>query len=225
MSYKKLKQEVKRILVDKVITRENEIYEKYPPEKIIPCLQGLLFEKEEIIKFRAVESIGFASLIMAEKNIENVRILMRKFMWNLNEESGGIGWGSQESMCEVAASIDKIYNEFIEIIVSYLNPESSSFLDHKELHPGVIWGIGRLGMKNKKTGAIAKYVLKDSIHDENPKIKGLSIWAAQKCKIKGLEKGIQKYTKDQTRFTIYENGKIHTTTIADQAKTFLKLTA
>jgi len=40
---------------------------------------------------------------LAEKDMESARVVMRRLMWNLNEESGGIGWGCPEAMGETMA--------------------------------------------------------------------------------------------------------------------------
>ena len=38
---------------------------------------------------------------LAEHDMESARVVMRRLMWNLNDESGGIGWSSPEAMGEI----------------------------------------------------------------------------------------------------------------------------
>ena len=49
---------------------------------------------------------------MGQKNMEKARIVMRRIMWNLNDESGGIGWGSPEAMGEILCQSPELALEF-----------------------------------------------------------------------------------------------------------------
>jgi hypothetical protein len=62
-------------------------------------------------------------------------------MWNLNDESGGIGWGSPEAMGEILCQIPKLAEEFKSILFSYLEP-GGNFIEHEMLQRGVLWGVG-----------------------------------------------------------------------------------
>jgi hypothetical protein len=64
-------------------------------------------------------------------------------MWQLNEESGGIGWGVAEVMGEAMARNETLAREFGRILVSYLD-EGGNYLEFEPLQSGVLWGIGRL---------------------------------------------------------------------------------
>ena len=78
---------------------------------------------------------------LAAKKMERARILMRRIMWNLNDESGGIGWGSPEAMGEILSKSPELAMEFKSILFSYLDP-NGNFLEHEALQRGVLWGIG-----------------------------------------------------------------------------------
>jgi hypothetical protein len=43
---------------------------------------------------------------LADKDMESARVIMRRLMWSLNDESGGIGWGAPEAMGEI---VDFLY--------------------------------------------------------------------------------------------------------------------
>ena len=80
---------------------------------------------------------------LAENDLEAARNWMRRFMWQLNEESGGIGWGVAEVMGEVMARHEGLAREFARILLSYLD-ENGNYLEFEPLQKGVLWGIGRL---------------------------------------------------------------------------------
>ena len=78
---------------------------------------------------------------MADNHMEKARDLMRRFMWNLNDESGGIGWGSAEAMGEVLSRHPGLAAEFDSILFSYLDPRAN-YIDNTDLQQGILWGIG-----------------------------------------------------------------------------------
>ena len=47
-----------------------------------------------MIKWHAVSALGAIVAALAEKEMESARIIMRRLMWSLNDESGSIGSGS-----------------------------------------------------------------------------------------------------------------------------------
>ncbi|MBU2622772.1 MAG: HEAT repeat domain-containing protein, partial [Proteobacteria bacterium] len=80
---------------------------------------------------------------VADADIESARVVMRRLMWNLNDESGGIGWGSPEAMGEIIARNMQLGEEFSRILISYINKDGN-YLENEVLQQGVIWGIGRI---------------------------------------------------------------------------------
>ena len=68
---------------------------------------------------------------------------MRRLMWMLNDESGGIGWGAPEAMAEAMACHPRLAEEYVRILLSYIR-EDGNFLEYEPLRRGALWGIGRL---------------------------------------------------------------------------------
>ena len=66
-------------------------------------LFSFLYSGDEKIRWRAVTAMGVVVGHLADTAMESARVVMRRFMWNLNDESGGIGWGSPEAMGEITA--------------------------------------------------------------------------------------------------------------------------
>ena len=65
----------------------------------------------------------------------------------LNDESGGIGWGAPEAMGEITAENEILAREYHPILVSYID-EKGNPLENHLLERGVMWGIGRLAQKS-----------------------------------------------------------------------------
>ena len=79
---------------------------------------------------------------LAAEDMEEARILMRRILWSLNEESGGIGWGMPEALGEIMAVNARLAREYGNMLVSYMREEN--FLELAALQRGLLWGIGRL---------------------------------------------------------------------------------
>ncbi len=116
------------------------------PAKIIGPLLAFLMETDEPARWRAIRSIGLTVSAMARQDMESARDIMRRLMWSLNDESGGIGWGSPEAMGEIMAENGDLAREYHRILVSYIDPNGNP-IDNEVLECGVMWGICRLAQK------------------------------------------------------------------------------
>jgi hypothetical protein len=114
-----------------------------PARQAVNPLFSFFFHKDELIRWRSVSAMGAVVSNLFSEDRESARVVMRRLMWNLNDESGGIGWGSPEAMGDIMARSKGLAEEFHSILVSYLK-ENGNFLEHEILQSGVLWGLGRL---------------------------------------------------------------------------------
>lgn len=138
---RKTKKKVGRILLEDSRETAFAALENIPDEQLVGHLFAHFYHKEELIKFRSIAAMGALGARMAKKEMEKARIVLRRIMWNLNDESGGIGWGSPEAMGEILAQSPELAREFKSILFSYLDPDGN-YLEHPMLQRGVLWGIG-----------------------------------------------------------------------------------
>ena len=67
-------------------------------QKAISPLFSALYNISPLVRWHAVTAFGVVVSAMAEQAPEKARIVMRRFIWNLNDESRAIGWGTPETM-------------------------------------------------------------------------------------------------------------------------------
>jgi hypothetical protein len=120
-----------------------EIY-SYAPRQVINPLISFFCNKDIKIKQRAIITIGKVVQLLADENMESARIVMRRLMWSLNDESGGIGWGAPEAMAEIMCLNAQLAKEYSSILISYANPHGN-YLEHVELQKEVLRGLARIG--------------------------------------------------------------------------------
>lgn len=114
-----------------------------PPSKSVNPLFSFIQSTDEALKWRAIRAMGKVVAKMASENLESARVVMRRLMWSLNDESGGIGWGAPEAMGEIMAQDERLAGEYKKILFSYVEKEGN-YLEHEPLRKGAIWAIERI---------------------------------------------------------------------------------
>ena len=114
-----------------------------PARQVINPLFSFLLHHDEQVKWRAVSAMGDIVANLAEKDMESARVVMRRLMWVLNDESGGIGWGAPETMGEIISCHEGLAKEYASVLVSYIH-EDGNFLEYEPLQRGAVWGVGRV---------------------------------------------------------------------------------
>jgi len=160
---RKIKKMVGEILLDSCREKALKKLELIADEQLVGPLFSHFYHKDELIKFRSITAMGALGARVGQKNMEKARIILRRIMWNLNDESGGIGWGSPEAMGEILCHSPKLALEFKSILFSYLDP-GGNHIEHEVLQRGVLWGIGTylasspLDMNERTKGLLMAYL-------------------------------------------------------------------
>jgi HEAT repeat protein len=171
-------------------------------------LFSFLCSAEIDLKWHAAELLGAIVAEMAEEDMEPAREIMRRLMWSLNDESGGIGWGAPEAMAEVMARHEGLAREFAPILVSYIR-EDANFIRHEPLQRGVVWGIGRLAKEHPALlrAAGATDALLARLNSQDDEVRGLAAWALGFLAVREARPKLRERLKDEGRFTLYAEGK------------------
>ncbi len=201
-----LKQQVLQIIRSDNWDSRLEELNSLPTLQVINTLISLFCDTNEEIKWRVITATGIVVSRLADEDIESARIIMRRLMWNLNSESGGIGWGTPEAMGEIMACHDVLAKEFAQILVSYAIPEGDNFLEFPALQQGVLWGLGRLSQVHPELVHDAVAALPFFLASEDATVRGLGAWVAGIVKARELRGDIEKLIDDATEIHIYLDG-------------------
>ncbi len=172
---RQLKKEIlKKLEVDSEdFEKSLEYLKNLPARQAVNPLFSFFFHKDELIRWRSVSAMGAVVSNLFSQDRESARVVMRRLMWNLNDESGGIGWGSPEAMGDIMARSKGLAGEFHNILVSYLK-ENGNFLEHEILQSGVLWGLGRLASVRPEKVAEALDFIPSFLSSQNAVHRGLS---------------------------------------------------
>ena len=144
---------------------------RMPSGKVVNALFTLLYNQDEIVKWRAVTFMGFFVQDLAEEDMESARNVVRRLMWNLNDESGGIGWGAPEAMGEILTRHEKLAREYASILLSYANKDGN-YLELPMLQRGLLWGIARFSEARPQFVIGSKSHFFPYLQSEDPAVRG-----------------------------------------------------
>ncbi len=142
MREREIKRKISPLLEGHDFPRLLEEVREFPSQRVISTLMSGLYKTNETVKWNCVSLMGEIVNDLAHQDMEAARIIMRQLLWNLNEESGGIGWGMPEAMGEVLAVNSALAGEYTHMLVSYMREEN--YLELPALQHGLMWGLGRL---------------------------------------------------------------------------------
>ena len=202
---RKLKRKVLDLLKEEDMDRALAAIGSLPPRQVINPLFSFLCSTEPQVKWRAVKAIGQVVKNIAEEDMESARVIMRRMIWNLNDESGGIGWGLPEAMGEVMAQHQGLATEYVMILQSYIR-EDGNYLEYQPLQRGVLWGLGRLAQEKSELLKNATPHLRPFLSSNDAVLRGLAAWVMRLLGVSEGDPALTPLENDETEFTLYLNG-------------------
>jgi len=192
---------------------------------LINPLFSALYNIDDTVRWHAVSAFGLIVDRMARKDMESARIVFRRFLWSLNDESGGIGWGAPEAMAEIMAKNENLFREYGHMLFSYMREDGTepfqdgNYIELPELQRGVVWGVARLSDIYKETlienGVVGDLLSYLDSHDGV--VRGMAVWALGKLKAASAKSAIQALLADQTSVSLYDIGILIETTVSELA--------
>ncbi len=197
-------------------------YLNLPLRKVLGPLFSLLLAPEPLLKWRAVSAFGVIAAKLAEQDLESARVVMRRLMWNLNEESGAIGWGAPESMGESLARCPRLGVEFNRILISYAQEPMSgdgNYLDHEPLRRGAYWGMTRLADVRPELVRQGISTFLDLLRDEDPQNQALGLWGLGSVGSgQEVASAVHSLIDDKNVVVLYRNDQLREHIVRDLAR-------
>ena len=218
---RQLKKKIQQLLLQKDFERGLADIAGIPARRAVNPLFSFLCSVDETLKWRSVTAMGEVVDRLAAADIESARVIMRRLMWHLNDESGGIGWGCPEAMGEIMARNEKLADEFWCILISYIRP-NGNFLEHKTLQRGLLWGIGRLALARPHLLKDAAEYLHPFMQADDPYLRGLATWAAGALQNTHTQKLLNDLKADTAELNIYLDRQMTSCSVAELATTALE---
>jgi hypothetical protein len=207
MSGRQVKKKMLQLLVAEDFIKGLDEIRRLPPKKVVGPLFSYLCSLDEVVKWHAVTAMGMVISDLAASDLESARVVMRRFIWNLNLESGGIGWGCPESMAEAMACNEKLAAEYGCILISYIQPDGN-YLEHEGLQRGVLWGVGRLTHTRPECMQTVAGFLIPYMNSEDPNLRGRAVWAVSPVLSPEAIRRLQQLAHDPAGLMLYQGGQL-----------------
>lgn len=229
MSSRKIKQAVQDLLASEDLEHIEREIRQYKEKDLLNPLFSALSRPEELVRWHAVSAFGQVVPRLADQDMEAARIVMRRFLWSLNDESGGIGWGAPEAMAEIMLHHDRLAEEYLHMLISYLRPDGplehqdGNFIELPALQRGVLWGIGRVAEGRAKM-LVARGVVADLfpfLQSEDGGVQGLAAWALgrlQGDRVDETREALLALVPDSTPVRLYGQGQVRVFSVAGLVK-------
>lgn len=198
---------------------------QYDEHGLVNPLFSALYRPEEMLRWHTVTLFGEVLNRLALKDMEAARIVMRRYLWSLNDESGGIGWGAPEAMAEAMVYHQGLCDEYLHMLLSYMRPDGplehqdGNYLELPELQRGLLWGIARLAESRpqlmQQKGVAAD--LPGYLDSQDPTVRGLAALALGWIGTDGDVEMLENMRDDLRAVRLYHEGVVSVVMVADLA--------
>jgi len=231
VSCRKAKRTVIRLLAGNDLEHIRARLAEMGVKEALHALFSGICRSEENIRWNAIVCMGTVVARLAEQDMEEARIVMRRLLWSLNDESGGIGWGAPEAMAEIMACHEGLAEEYIHMLISYMREDGEelfqdgNYLEHAGLQRGLMWGMARLAATRPdmlvRRGAISD--LLPYLHSSDATVRGL---AARSLGLLGAEEALprlQLLGNDDELVRFFDAGSVRSAKVAELASTAIDM--
>lgn len=205
------RQQRKRLVKDLVSSRQLPQLIAFAQEdkRVIGVLCALLFERDDRIRWRAIEALGAVAAILSVTNLESVRELLRRLEWLMNDESGGSGWHSPEAMAAIVMNVPVMMDDFGLILGSYLNDEP--------LRRGAHWAVAAIAKTRPDLFTDRIDELTGSLLSVDPYVRGYAVLALASLDHESVGARTQSLKNDAGTLDLYcrDTGEMRTTTVEE----------
>ncbi len=144
--------------------------------KVLRFLTARLCTGDDDMKWKAVRALG---VVAGEREVtgeERVRELLRRFVWQMSDESGNVPYGIPEAFGEVLVARPELQEEFLPLLCSLAyDPERTQF---GPIEQGVIWALARVGAPAAACSPEAvEAVVRAAAEHHDPQTRHLASWA------------------------------------------------
>jgi hypothetical protein len=178
-------------------------------------LTSLTYDEDALVRWRAIEAAGWVVATLAAADLDKVRDSIRRLLWLMNDESGGLGWHAPELIGEMLCHAPSLIPEFASMLPSFLREEP--------FEAGTHWAMARLAQVAPRAVAGSASHLTRSLDDPDPMIRALAARFLVAVKAGHLDSELNRLRTDPQEFQIYDpdGGSLKTTSVGEFVEAIL----
>ena len=170
---------------------------------VVRVLPTMLFDREPLICWRAIGALGTVAAVIAKADLERVRVMIRAQLWQMNDESGNVGWYAAEAIGEILYNVPILIDEFGQLLLSYL--------DEEPFERGAHWAVARVASLRPDIYRDRLDELLPSLESNDAYVRAFAISALLRINAEGSKKYTARLIKDRAVFSYYDfdDGALH----------------
>lgn len=172
-------------------------------QRVGEVLLQFLYDPHDLLHWRALEGLGR----VAGSQPEQVKGLIPRLIWLLNEDSGSFGWGAAAALGEIGRGNISLVQEIIPMFCGFLEEDFS--------REPMLWGIGRLAEVNPDRLIEVLPMLVPFLTSAEAQVRALAAWALGKAGYGAAADGLRALFQDDRPVAIYDGGELRRTTVAE----------
>jgi hypothetical protein len=205
-----VKKQVRELLLQKDYTRLVDLCTKY--KRFWMELKFSLYDIDETIKWPAIEAVGELMKHWWEQGDKaKVREYIRNLFWSMNDESGGIGWSSPQTIAEIIVDIPELIDPYGNMMVAHS-------LEEPFFVKGALWGIGKLGELIIEAVDFFRDKVLAAFNSDDAETLGLAAWSMGETGFKPALIFLRKLSIRTEPVCIYIEGEFEEKTLGEWAK-------
>lgn len=173
----------------------------------IRTLFAALFELDPRLRWRAIEALGHVAAELATSDPNRIRDWIRRILWNMMEESGGLMWHGPEAIGEVLARVPVLASEYVGPL--------GSFRMEEPFEAGTYTALARLAEVAPASVRRIAEALVPGLTDPDPRIRAHAALALGRVGHAPAVSAVRALVSDPDPVTVYDaaTGELRETTV------------
>jgi hypothetical protein len=214
-------QEMKHAVVAALEMNDFEAIERLALQdrRMLSALVRLAYDRETLVGWRAIAAAGQVASVFVRNNYEFLRETVRKLLWSLTDESGGIGWSAPELIGEIVSADPKKFSDVVPIIAEVFCIEEVVF------KPGVLYAFKRIAETHPEMITPFQEIILGGLSEQDPKARiyaiELVVMLAKHLDGENLDRmrrQVAALTQDEREAWIYEGDSFSSVLVKEIAE-------
>ena len=175
--------------------------------RVLSLLVRMAYDKDTLVGWRAINAIGLVAKALIRTDYDFLRETIRKLLWSLSDESGGIGWAAPEILGEIVSADPERFSDIIPLIAEVYDIEEKIF------RPGILYALGNIAGVRPDLVIPFRSLIKRALSEEGEplsRVFALDLLKALKNKLSNddlddLKKIVHNLLSDHSEAWVYKN--------------------